>query len=218
MTRRTCRFGIVLATTAFAGLTAALPWALGQPSAPAQTTVQPSVPAADPSEVDWVQLRARAATAMQRLGPLVGTWQAEGTMGTPDDRGERTRQAGTWSNRWLMDGKHLELTFDVALGDGPDERRTQWLAIVSYNPFRSQYETVWIGSGGYRFAETGNFDDQGRLVLTARQDGPDLDNPTINVSIFEFHADGTITCTDTQSDRDNPEPVMSFFARLTRGT
>lgn len=166
---------------------------------------------AGPTPPDLATIRARREEAMKRLAPLVGEWEVEGTMGTPDEGGERPRQVGTWSNRWLMGGKHLELSFDVEVGGGS----TQWIAIVSYNPYREHYESIWIGSGGYRFAETGNFDEDGSLVLTSHQDGPDLSNPSINVSTFVFVDDGTITVTDTQTDRENPVPVMSFFARLT---
>lgn len=167
-------------------------------------------------EPDWGAIRRDLDEGMARLAPLVGQWRAEGTMGRAAQAAAAAPQRGTWSNRWLMEGKHLELTFDVLVGEGEAVRPMQWLAIISYNPFRDQYESVWIGSGGYRFAETGAFDDRGRLVLTALQDGPDLSNPTTNVSVFEFHDDGSITVTDTQTDRDTPEPVVSFFVRLVR--
>jgi len=166
--------------------------------------------------VDWAAIREAREQAMARLAPLVGAWQVEGTMGTPNAAGEREAQVGTWSNRWIWENKHLELTFEVQVGDPAEDRWSQWMAIVSYNPFREEYETVWVGSGGYRFAETGNFDEDGRLVLTSRQDGPDLENPTTNVSIFEFNEDGSVTVTDTQANNEQVEPVMSFHARLTR--
>lgn len=203
---RTRALTIALAAAGAAALLAAAP---GSATPAPQPAEQP-----EPAEPDWAAIRRAHDDAMQRLAPLIGEWNAQGTMGRPDESGTRLTQAGTWSNRWLMDGKHLELTFDVAVGDG----RTQWLAIVSYNAFRARYESVWIGVSGYRFAETGDFDDAGRLVLTAQQDGPDPDNPTTNVSIFEFHPDGTISVTDTQTDNDTPQPVVSFFARLTPAT
>lgn len=177
----------------------------------ATTSAQPEA-----EEVDWAAIRQSREDAMARLAPLVGEWKAEGTLGTPDEDGEREVQRGTWTNRWVFENKHLELSFDVQVGDPADDRWSQWVAIVSYNPFREQYETVWVGSGGYRFAETGNFDEDGRLVLTSRQDGPDLENPTINVSVFEFNDDGSVTVTDTQTNREQVEPVVSFYARLTR--
>lgn len=183
----------------------------GVASGGATTSAQPEA-----EEVDWAAIRQSREDAMARLAPLVGEWKAEGTLGTPDEAGERAVQRGTWSNRWIFENKHLELSFDVQVGDPAEDRWSQWVAIVSYNPFREQYETVWVGSGGYRFAETGNFDEEGRLVLTSAQDGPDLENPTINVSVFEFNDDGSVTVTDTQTNREQEEPVMSFYAELRR--
>lgn len=167
-------------------------------------------PLAIPAVTDRAALGPKAAAALARLEPLVGEWTAEGTMGPMREDGTRARQTGTWSNRWILDGRHLELRFDVDV----DGRATSYLGYVSFNPVRDRYETTWIGSSGFRFNETGAFDSQGDLVLTSFQDRSTATVQLRNVSVFRFLADGTITVTDTIYDGD--ESDEHFFARLVR--
>lgn len=165
-------------------------------------------PPAAPADVGKV-----LEAAMQRLAPLVGEWECEGTMGPAQADGTRTPQRGTWSVGWILNGKHLEINFDVMVG----ERPVQYRGVFSYNAIRRRYETVWLGSGGYRFAETGEFSPDGRsLVLTSRQEQPGRENAVTVVSTFELREDGTVTVTDVTTDPKSGETEQTFFVTLTR--
>ena len=157
--------------------------------------------------------RAAVDTGMKRLEPLLGTWNAKGTMGPVKADGTRDEQVGTWTNTWVFPGKVMQLRFDVQLAGRP----MSYVCLINYNGVRGRYETVWAGSGGFRFAETGNFDAAGTaLTLTAEQDDLATGGTKTNVSVFRFLPDGAITVTDTQPDDKTGKMEQSFFVRLER--
>lgn len=167
---------------------------------------------ASPSEAARADLSGSLAAGLKRLEPLLGEWSADGTMGPPKPDGTRDRQVGSWSNRWIQGGRHMQMEFDVDLAG----RRVGYTGIISYNAIRGRYESVWLGSSGYRFAETGNFDEVGALVLTSHQDRPDSSETALNVSTFRFHADGTVTVEDFATEPGSSTAVQTFFVKLNR--
>lgn len=167
-------------------------------------------PLAIPAVADRASLGPKAAAALARLDPLVGEWAAEGTMGPKREDGTRARQAGTWSNRWILDGRHMELRFDVEV----EGRANSYVCLLSYNPVRERYESTWVGSSGFRFMETGNFDAAGDLVLTSFQDRSTEPVQLRNDSVFRFLPDGSITVTDTLHLDSGPDE--QFHVRLVR--
>lgn len=161
----------------------------------------------------YAQWRSAVDAGMKRLEPLLGTWSAKGTMGPVKADGTRDEQTGTWTNTWVFPGKVMQLRFDVALAGRP----MSYVCLINYNGVRGRYETVWAGSGGFRFAETGNFDGAGTaLTLTAEQEDIGTGGTKMNVSVFRFLADGTITVTDTQPDEKTGKMEQSFYVRLER--
>lgn len=156
------------------------------------------------------QWRQSMAGAMGRLAPLVGTWRAVGTYGEPGPDGQSPRQEGIWIVGWLFDQRHLKIEFDVMVNGW----RSQYQAIFSYNPMCERYESVWVGSSGYRFAETGVFEGD-TLVMVSQQERPD-EPGTIRVeSRFRFLEDGTVRVTDISEHADG-RSVTTFDVALSR--
>ncbi len=192
----------------FATITLGCAWAAARQ---ASTSIPPPTPAGAQAERE--ARKARQKAAMDRLAPLVGEWKAEGTYGEPKADGSFDRQTGVWKNRWLYDGAHLEMTFEV---DVNGERR-RYMCVASYNMARERYETVWVGDTGYRFAETGTFDKEGKvLTLTSMQDRPGAKEQTEVVSVFTIAGPDRVVIEDTSTDPVTGKAQRSFYVELTR--
>lgn len=159
------------------------------------------------------ELRDRRDEAMRRLLPLHGEWVFHGSLGGTQPDGSQHDHRGSISVAPILAGRHLELDLAASI----QGRAVEFKAIFSFNAIRERYETVWLGSPGFRFTESGDFDESGtRLVLTSFQDSFDPEKPVKNVSTFEFHADGSITIQDIRHDPETGATDDSFFITLKR--
>jgi hypothetical protein len=103
---------------------------------------------------------------LSKLAPWVGTWTAEQhVFATP--MGPESRQKSKTTFRWVMGGMHLEGTHEFVYNDKPMEGRSIW----SYNPDTNEYQCVWMdGMSPMVMTYTGNFDENGNLVVKAAYD------------------------------------------------
>lgn len=149
--------------------------------------------------------------ALGKLDWLVGEFEAKGTYGGPKPDGTRDEQKGTWKNERVLGGRHLRMTFDVDVAG----RRVEYWCLLSWNPREARYETVWVGSSGYRFAETGTYDEATRtLTLISEQIDGRTGAPHEVKSVFRLGVNEEITVTDTR-ELDGKE-VVTFYAELRR--
>lgn len=190
----------------FATITLGCAWAGARQGAP-------SAPTPANALAERAAWKARHKAAMDRLAPLVGEWKAEGTYGEAKADGSFDRQTGVWKNRWLYDGAHLEMTFEV---DVNSERR-RYMCVASYNMVRERYETVWVGDSGYRFAETGTFDKDGKiLTLVSMQDRAGTEKQAKVVSVFTLAGADRVVIEDTSTEPLTGKTQRSFYVELTR--
>lgn len=74
-----------------------------------------------------------------------------------------------------------------------------------------------MGDSGYRFAETGTFDKDGKVLsLTSMQDRPGTDKQTKVVSVFTFAGPDRVVVEDTSTDPQTGKAQRSFYVELTR--
>ncbi len=148
---------------------------------------------------------------LAKLDWLVGEFEAKGTFGGPKPDGTRDAQEGTWKNGRILGGRHLEMTFDVEVAG----RRVEYVCVLSWNPREGVYESVWVGSSGYRFAETGTYDEATRtLTLISHQpDGTTGELHEVR-SVFRLGVNEEITVTDTREI--DGKTVVTFYAELRR--
>lgn len=149
--------------------------------------------------------------ALAKLDWLVGEFEAKGTYGGPKPDGTRDEQKGTWKNGRILGGRHLQMTFDVEVAG----RRVEYVCVLSWNPREARYETVWVGSSGYRFAEVGTYDEKTRtLTLISEQVDGRTGAPHEVKSVFRLGVNEEITVTDTREI--DGQAVVSFYAELRR--
>lgn len=161
------------------------------------------------SEKPAITLGEQVEGALAKLDWLVGEFDAKGTYGGPKPDGTRDEQKGTWKNGRILGGRHLEMMFDVDVAG----RRVEYRCVLSWNPREARYETVWVGSSGYRFSETGTYDEAKRtLTLISHQpDGTTGEMQEI-ASVFKRGVNGEITVTDTR--KVEGKDVVTFYAEL----
>ncbi len=161
------------------------------------------------TEKPAVTLGEQVEGALGKLDWLVGEFEAKGTYGGPKPDGTRDEQKGAWKNERVLGGRHLRMTFDVEVAG----RRVEYWCVLSWNPREGVYETTWTGSSGYRFSETGTYDEKARtLTLISRQpDGTTGELQEIT-SVFKRGVNGEITVTDTR--KVEGKDVVTFYAEL----
>ncbi|MGD9693535.1 MAG: DUF1579 family protein [Phycisphaerales bacterium] len=163
------------------------------------------------TEKPVVTLGEQVEGALAKLDWLVGEFEAKGTFGGPKPDGTRDEQKGTWKNERVLGGRHLRMTFDVEVAS----RRVEYWCVLSWNPREGVYETTWTGSSGYRFSETGTYDEGKRaLTLVSHQPGADGELEEVT-SVFRQGVNGEITVTDSKKGEDGKD-VVTFYVELRR--
>jgi uncharacterized protein DUF1579 len=101
--------------------------------------------------------------AMQKLGPMVGTWN---TVWKFYDKDGVTEELGTTRIASVLEGTYLELVVDRHNKDNP-QRHREMITFITFDPRTGHYDTTdFYSRWALRVTETGNFDDSTREFRT----------------------------------------------------
>lgn len=103
-------------------------------------------------EAEYARIRA----AMNKLGPLVGTWN---TVVRFFDKEGVTEEVGTYTVSRVLDNTYPEFIMERHKKENP-ERNRKIISYVTFNPKSNQYDTTYFyARSALRVTETGEYDD-----------------------------------------------------------
>ena len=175
--------------------------AFGQ--SPSTATTQSAAPAVSLSPESPEQLRD-VESAMKRLDPLLGDWQASGFVRGP--AGPNRQMSSHWHVERAFGGRYLRLEFVMR----NESRRIAFVGYFTYDPADKTYRTLWVSPDTlYQFSERGSLDETGtKLTLVSHQQNAGGKEAVVT-SIFRFDRPDKFTVED-RTETENAEPFVSF--------
>ncbi len=164
----------VLAFTTGAACTASL--ALLIAAAPTQDGTEPDIKVDQPAEIDMMAEMAKLATPNEhhaKLMKTVGTWTAHSSFIT-DPSAPPTESTGTMVITSVLEGRYVMGTFKMDIMGQPYEG----ISFAGYDIAHEQYISTWADTMSTKITYfTGNYDQDGNLVMVGIATTPMGDNP-----------------------------------------
>lgn len=145
--------------------------------------------------------------AVNRLSFLVGTWDGDGMLASPE---KKFTQKGPWKIEKAFGDRFIRAEFDAVV-DGGAGGSNRFVGYFTFDPATGKYRTLWLNVDNlFQFQETGELDATGRtLTLISEQTRKDGNKVKVR-SVFTRVDDNHLTVEDHPLD-DAGKPIRQSF-------